>query len=185
MAQTRTQDGLLSVLIADHRAVEEVFQALESREGTPQHRRELADHMITELVRHSVAEEHYLYPEVRRSLDSGGDIADQAIKEHGEVEKLLKELEGMAATDPKFNSTVLDIILDVRQHFLEEEQKILPRLAQECSADRLVELGRKVQRAKETAPTRPHPASPSRPPANLILDPGAGLIDRLRDALDR
>jgi hypothetical protein len=44
-------------------------------------------------------------------------------------------------------------------------------------------LAEQFQQAKKTAPTRPHPAAPDKPPANRIMDPGAGLIDRLRDAL--
>lgn len=185
MAQTRTQDDLLTVIIADHRAFEEVFQLLERKDGSPQDRRDLADHMITELVRHSVAEEQFMYPEVRKSLDHGDKVADHEIEEHGEVEELLKQLEGIAATDPKFDSTVQEVILNVRHHMQEEESQTLPRLAQVCSDERLTELGEMVLQAKKIAPTRPHPNAPSTPPANLVLGPGVGLIDRLRDALTK
>jgi len=34
------------------------------------------------------------------------------------------------------------------------------------------------------APTRPHPLASDRPPLNRLLAPGAGLIDRMRDALN-
>ena len=44
-------------------------------------------------------------------------------------------------------------------------------------------LGDKVRRAKKLASTRPHPAAPTKPPANRILAPGLGLVDRMRDAL--
>lgn len=37
--------------------------------------------------------------------------------------------------------------------------------------------------AKKPAPTRPHPAAPDKPPANKLLGPGAGLVDRARDML--
>jgi hypothetical protein len=40
-----------------------------------------------------------------------------------------------------------------------------------------------VRRAKKMAPTRPHPSAPDTPPANKLLAPGTGLVDRLRDAL--
>jgi hemerythrin superfamily protein len=62
------QDDLVSVITKDHREVERIFAELESGAGTAQHRRELADHMTTELVRHSVAEEMYMYPAARRVL---------------------------------------------------------------------------------------------------------------------
>ncbi|MQA02628.1 MAG: hypothetical protein GEV07_07875 [Streptosporangiales bacterium] len=33
------------------------------------------------------------------------------------------------------------------------------------------------------APTRPHPSAPDSPPANKLLAPPTGLVDRVRDAL--
>ncbi|MFC7818964.1 hemerythrin domain-containing protein, partial [Streptomyces sp. NPDC057367] len=49
--------------------------------------------------------------------------------------------------------------------------------------DELMKLGDKVRQAKKTAPTRPHPSAPDTPPANKLLAPGAGMVDRVRDAL--
>jgi hypothetical protein len=51
------------------------------------------------------------------------------------------------------------------------------------SEETLMELGEKVRRAMEKTPTRPHPSAPDTPPANKLLKPGAGLVDRTRDAL--
>jgi hypothetical protein len=65
----------------------------------------------------------------------------------------------------------------------EEERDLLPRLQEACDHKELVELGEKFEQARRMAPTRPHPAVPDKPPANKLLAPGAGLIDRLRDAL--
>ncbi|MCV2457821.1 hemerythrin domain-containing protein, partial [Streptomyces sp. ICN988] len=39
------------------------------------------------------------------------------------------------------------------------------------------------RQAKKTAPTRPHPSAPNTPPANKLLAPGAGMVDRARDLL--
>jgi hypothetical protein len=72
---------------------------------------------------------------------------------------------------------------DIRHHIEDEEQNLLPRLQEACSQEQLEDLGKKVLRAKKMAPTRPHPSSPDKPPANKLLAPGAGLVDRLRDAL--
>jgi hypothetical protein len=52
-----------------------------------------------------------------------------------------------------------------------------------CDAEELRELGEKFENSKKIAPTRPHPSAPDHPPANKILGPGVGLIDRMRDAL--
>ena len=54
-------------------------------------------------------------------------------------------------------------------------------LAGPWATQMLGDLGEKVRRAKAMAPTRPHPAAPDTPPANKLLAPGAGLVDRARD----
>ncbi|GAA5167953.1 MULTISPECIES: hemerythrin domain-containing protein [Amycolatopsis] len=174
---------LISVITTDHREVEQIFQELETGEGTPDHRRRLADHVITELVRHSVAEEQLMYPAARRYLDNGDELADHELEEHAEAEQVMKQLENVPADDPRFDQLLGDLMKDIRHHIKDEEEDLLPKLQQACSAEELRELGEKVVKAKKIAPTRPHPAAPDKPPANLILDPGAGLIDRLRDAL--
>ncbi|MBV2362943.1 hemerythrin domain-containing protein [Streptomonospora nanhaiensis] len=174
---------LIDVIISDHRAVEAVFTELEQGAPDPEHRRRLADHVITELVRHSVAEEQHMYPAARRVLDDGDEIVDHELEEHAEAEQVMKDLEGCAATDPRFEELLSTLMSDIRHHISDEEEDLLPRLRAACSPEELAELGAKVLKAKESAPTRPHPHAPDKPPANRILDPGAGMIDRMRDAL--
>lgn len=183
MTTTEGKNDLVSVVVADHRAVESVFKELESHSGSPEHRRNLADHVIAELVRHSVAEEEHMYPAVRKSLENGGTIADHEIEEHSEAERLMKDLEGVDPTDARFDELLGKLMKAIRHHVQEEESDLLPKLQSVCSEQELRDLGEKVLKAKEKAPTRPHPSAPDTPPANRILAPGAGLIDKLRDAL--
>ncbi|SFQ58913.1 Hemerythrin HHE cation binding domain-containing protein [Amycolatopsis arida] len=180
---TTERHDLISVITDDHRQVEAVFSELEKRTGSPQHRRDLADHVIAELVRHSVAEEQYMYPAARKHLPNGDQIADHEIAEHAEAEQVMKQLENVEPTDPRFDQLLGQLIADIRHHVEDEENDLLPKLQQACSEEELRELGEKVLRAKEIAPTRPHPSAPDKPPANRILDPGAGLIDKIRDGL--
>jgi hemerythrin superfamily protein len=172
---------LLDAIITDHREVEAVFVELESGGGDPQMRRELVDHVIAELVRHSVGEEAFVYPAIRRAL--GDAAADHELTEHAEAEKVMKQLDGLDPGDEKFTTLLRTLINDIRHHVTEEEQEILPKLVAACPADELDTLAEKFQQAKKTAPTRPHPSAPDKPPANRILAPGVGMIDRLRDAL--
>jgi hypothetical protein len=99
------------------------------------------------------------------------------------VEKLLKELEGRDAEDPRFDDLVARLRLAVSEHVRDEEGRLFPLLAAACTAEALDALGDKVRAAKKTAPTRPHPSAPDKPPANRILAPGVGLVDRARDLL--
>jgi len=178
-----SSQDLISVITADHREVEQVFAELESGSGSSEHRRDLADHMIAELVRHSVAEEQYMYPAIREALPDGDSIADHEISEHAEVEQVLKDLDGLDPDDARFDELLRSLIADVRHHVEEEESDVLPKLQQACTPEQLQDLGEKVLMAKKMAPTRPHPSAPDKPPANKLLGPGAGMVDRLRDAL--
>jgi hemerythrin superfamily protein len=180
---TQTRGDIVTVLTDDHRAVERVFGELESHEGSPQHRRELADHVIAELVRHSVAEEQYLYPTARRVLPDGDAVADHEVSEHAEAEQTMKDLDGVEPTDPRFDELLGKLMSEIRHHVEDEEADLFPRLQQACDEAELVELGDKIVQAKQAAPTRPHPAAPDKPPMNKILGPGAGLVDKMRDTL--
>jgi hemerythrin superfamily protein len=178
-----TSDNLITVITQDHREVEAVFQELESGQGTAQHRRDLADHVIAELVRHSVAEEEYMYPAARTALQGGDELADHELEEHAEAEELMKELDGLDPTDPRFDELLGTLMSEIRHHIEEEESDLLPKLQEACSEEQLRDLGEKVVRAKAMAPTHPHPSAPDKPPANKLLAPGAALVDRMRDAL--
>ncbi|NEE01460.1 hemerythrin domain-containing protein [Phytoactinopolyspora halotolerans] len=178
-APTRT---VIDVIVEDHREVEELFKQLESTSDSEQ-LRQLADQVIAELVRHSVAEEQYLYPAFREHLDDGDELADHEISEHSEIEETLKELESLDVTEERFQTLVRELISEVRHHVEDEENDALPRLENACGRDELIELGQKVEQAKQSAPTRPHPSAPDTPPWNKILAPGAGFVDRVRDSL--
>lgn len=177
------RNDAITILIEDHREAEQVFQELERPQGDPQHRRDLTDHVIAELVRHSVAEEQYLYPTVRKVLPDGDQLADREIGEHAEAERTMKDLDGMEPTDPRFAGLLSKLTREIRHHIRGEEAELFPRLRAMCSEADLIDLGQKIMAAKESAPTRPHPSAPDKPPLNKILDPGVGLVDRLRDAL--
>ncbi len=175
--------NVISELTTDHREVDELFAQIEALPADDQNRRRLADQLTTELIRHSVAEEEYLYPAVRRYVDGGDDLADKEIADHSEVERMLKELESCEPGDGRFDSLLTQLKTSVTTHVADEEGRLFPLLADACSSEALEELGEKVRSAKKTAPTRPHPSAPDTPPANKLLAPGAGMVDRVRDML--
>ncbi|MGW4487368.1 hemerythrin domain-containing protein [Amycolatopsis sp. NPDC004368] len=183
MTTTKHESDLISVIVDDHRAVERVFTELESGAGDTERRKDLVDHVVAELVRHSVAEEQHMYPAARKHLDGGDELADHEIEEHSEAEKVMKQLERLGPGDEEFEPLLAKLMADIRHHIKDEEEDLLPKLRSACSPDELRELGAKVLEAKEKAPTRPHPAAPDRPPANLVLDRGAAFVDKIRDAL--
>ena len=175
--------NVIDELVTDHREVEELFGKIEGLPPGDKDRKLYADQVTIELVRHSVAEESYLYPAVREHVTGGDAIADKELEDHAKAEQLLKDLESCRPGDPEFERLTGILMSEIRMHIADEEQNLFPRLRAACSPEALDDLGDKVRRAKKTAPTRPHPAAPDEPPANKPLAQGAGLIDRVRDAL--
>lgn len=178
-------DDMVTELVKDHREVEEMFTKLEQRQVPTADRAQLVQDVITELVRHSVAEEQYLYPTTRRVLDDGDAIADREIAEHDQAEQAMKQLERMDPEDADYEPTLSTFMTDIREHVQEEERDLFPRLQRSCTPEDLRELGDKIRKLKRIAPTHPHPASPSTPPGTTIAGPLAGLVDRVRDAVGK
>lgn len=178
------QEDVIAILVTDHREVEQLFSELELLTGDIGEKgKTLAEQVVIELVRHSIAEEAYLYPAVREHVPGGDQLADEEIAEHAEAEQTMKRLERLEPGDTDFWPTVRLLRGQIRHHMQEEESDLFPRLRQACTEEQLRELGAKVERAKKIAPTRPHPSAPDTPPGNKLLAPGAGLVDRIRDAL--
>lgn len=184
MTDDRPRRDVLEVLVHDHREVEDMFGKLESGGiGDARNRRAVVEQVTVELVRHSVAEEQYLYPAVRDLLPDGDEIADREIAEHAEAEQLMKDLERTDHGTPHFEELVSQLMRTVRAHIAEEENELFPRLTAVCDRAALLDLGDKVVAAKKTAPTRPHPSLPHTPPGNKVAGPVVGVVDRVRDAL--
>jgi len=181
--QTVDDQDVVDILVTDHHEVEALFVELETRQGTPEYRRQLVDVVISELVRHAIAEEAYVYPTARKALPDGDQIAEHEIAEHADAERTMKDLESVDPSDPRFDELLAHLTSTIRHHVQEEENDLFPRLRAATAREELVELAGKVTAIKKIAPTRPHPSAPDRPPANKLLAPGAGLVDRVRDAL--
>ncbi|MFI1292514.1 hemerythrin domain-containing protein [Streptomyces sp. NPDC020792] len=173
--------NVIEELTADHREVEGFFGRIQTMTGGGQDLRDLVDEVTIELVRHSVAEEQYLYPAVREHLQGGDRLADKEIADHSRIEEILKQLEGIGTDDPQMSLMLQQLMGEVTAHVQDEENNLFPRLRQNCPPEILNDLGDKIRRAKAVAPTRPHPSAPDTPPANKLLAPGAGLVDRARD----
>ncbi|HET9650469.1 MAG TPA: hemerythrin domain-containing protein [Microlunatus sp.] len=182
MAHTQDQLDVVDILTVDHQEVLDLLQEIKFATGDQQ-RRDLADLVISELVRHSVAEEMYVYPAMRKHLPDGDAAVKHDVEEHKELEATMKELEGVPAGDPRFR-VLLDQLEEIlRDHVHDEEDEQFPLLRRTIERSELVEIGEKVRLAKQVAPTRPHPSAPNNELFHKLVGPGVGLVDRLRDRL--
>lgn len=169
---------LVDAVLADHHRLVRLLDDV-AASGDARNRRELAEHAIAELVRHLDAEERFLYPAVRRLLPDGDALTERALAGHSAAQQAMKGVQQADAASPEFEPALRAMIEDVRAHLATGERDVLPAVRAAGSADELAELGRGYEQAKRTAPTRPRPEAP----ANKVVSPGLGLVDKVRDAI--
>ncbi len=141
--------------------------------------------LVATVSRHLSAEEQYLYPTVRRVLPGGADLADRELAADTAILEALRRLHRTPVTDAAFPAAVDMVGRQWRRHSRCANREVYPGLRDRCTGNELVRLGNRVAIAQEAAPTRPHPATPTTPPANKVVDPAIGVVDKLRDALTR
>lgn len=173
---------VIALLEHDHREVEQMFAEFESA-SSAQEKRTIADKIIIELVRHSEAEEQAVYPLMAKKIDGGKQLIEHEIEEHTGAEKIMKDLDGLDAEDPKLGVLMGQLKAAILQHVQEEEGEAFPKFRQVTTDEERENLGTVVQGLKKIVPTHPHPMAPDHPPFNALLGPGAALVDRVRDLL--
>jgi hemerythrin-like domain-containing protein len=178
------QRDVIEVLERDHREVEQMFVELESLRGgstedAMSRRKALTEQVTIELVRHSVAEEVLVYPQVEDKVSA--EEAKHARQEHAEAEETLQRLEKLDADDPGFDDELATLMAEIRHHIDDEEGQMFMHMRQVIDADELRKLGSRVEAFKKVAPTRPHPNVPNEPLPRMAAGPAASLFDRMRD----
>ncbi len=177
-----TEADVVDELSSDHREALALLDRLANSIDADQ-RRDLADTVIAEVVRHAVAEEMYVYPAMREHVPDGDQAVEHDIEEHKQLEGTMKQLEAVDPGEPRFDSLVREMTEQLRHHAYDEETEQFPRLRERIPRDELVRMREKVETAKKLAPTRPHPSAPNSELFHKLAGPGVGMVDRLRDRL--
>jgi len=182
MTETAAEQDVVDVLTTDHHEFLALIQQIKASAEADQ-RRDLADTLISELVRHAVAEEMFVYPAMRKHLPNGDQAVKHDTEEHKELEKTMKKLESVDADSSTFNQQIGELEATLRDHVADEESDQFPQLRAAIPREELVEMAAKVEAAKKAAPTRPHPLAPNNQVFHKLVGPGVGMVDRLRDRL--
>ena len=174
----------IKLLEEDHRSVEKLFKEFEAA-GDRAHvtKGRVVDSIIEELSIDAAIEEQVFYPAARSAVSQTTPMVLESLEEHHVVKWLLSELDSMEPTDERFEPKVTVLIEQVRHHVKEEEHDLFPEVSKGLGDVRLGQLGQELETAKKTAPTRPHPAAPDTPPANLVSGLVAGALDRVSDVV--
>jgi hemerythrin-like domain-containing protein len=178
-------------LSGDHAVLKRMLDALErspdnstgATDAVVDARKAVAQQLIVDCSGHEAAEEQYFWPIVRERVPGGSDLADQAIEQETEAKQILNELGKLGGSEHEFDALVDTFIPGCRAHIEFEETRVWPGLRKVLGPDESQELGKKLTKAKERGPTRPHPRTPPTPAVLATLRPAVAVVDRLRDAV--
>lgn len=145
-------------------------------------RKKMAEQLIIEESRHEAVEEMYFWPAVREHLPDGDRLADEATGQEQEAKEVLNKLDKLDANDEEFEQLISTFTAAAMEHITFEETQVWPGLRSALSSAAADELGDKLEKAKKTAPTRPHPHTPPSPGVLKATGPAAALADKARDA---
>src|SRR5215208_8243048 len=95
-------------------------------------RKDLTEQVTVELVRHSVAEEVLVYPQVDEEVSA--DEAEHAREEHAEAEKTLQRLEKLDADDPRFDDELATLMEEIRHYIEDEEGQMFAKMRETIDA---------------------------------------------------
>lgn len=173
---------VVDILTTDHKEMMELADQIKHSSDLDR-RRDTADTLIAEVMRHAVAEEMYVYPVIEKYVPNGTEEVEHDKQEHDEIVQVMKQLEDCNAADPLFMERTEKLQGLLSHHADDEESQQFPKMRKHISGEQLIELGKKVENAKKLAPTRPHPSAPHSELFHKSVGAGIGMIDRLRDKL--
>lgn len=141
-----------TILPEDHQAmldfIDIIKQAIDAEA-----RRDTPDTVIAEVVRHSVAEEMFVYPAMKKYLPQGKDEVEHDKQEHEGLVDVIQRFEDVEAEAHRFMELVHELNCQLRHHVSDEEDEQFPKLREYILAEERQAVGQKVEQAKRFAPT--------------------------------
>jgi hypothetical protein len=120
-------------------------------------RKSIVNMVAIRLSQHETTEEKYLWPAVRKVLEQGDALADEAISQEQKGTLTLAELGGLAPDTDRFDECVEQLVAQCRKHVAYEE-KVFALLREALPGDERERMGRKVGTATAKAEREGKPA---------------------------
>ncbi|MGT2477614.1 hemerythrin domain-containing protein [Paraburkholderia terrae] len=138
----------ITLLKADHRAVEKLFDAFEkAADDDLEAKGTLVRRACEELTVHAMIEEELLYPAAHKALEKQDEIdVDEAYVEHYLVKTLIEKFDSLRPGEDGFDATFKVMSELVKHHVEEEESELFPELR--GSGVDLVALGARLSARK-------------------------------------
>jgi hemerythrin-like domain-containing protein len=133
----------LKLLKEDHDYVKKCFKNFEKMDEAD--RPKLVKEVIKALKAHTEIEEKIFYPAVRKAIDED-DLMNEALVEHDSAKTLIRQLERMKPSNPRYAATFTVLGEYVKHHIDEEEKEMFPKARR--NRVNLEALGKKMMERK-------------------------------------
>ncbi|PJE23900.1 MAG: hemerythrin [Mycobacterium sp.] len=177
----------LTFLRQDHKSVLGMLEVLDGAPESDGAQLSGLETMVNNLIisesQHEAVEEQFFWPAVRRAVEGGDELADQAIAQEESGKKLLQRLQDSAPGDPDYHEALKEFVKAGREHIMFEQDVVWPRFSAAVDQQELEQLEGKLETAKKVAVTRPHPKTPSDSLTQKTMGLGAAVVDHVRDAV--
>ncbi|WP_432534491.1 hemerythrin domain-containing protein [Kineococcus arenarius] len=176
--------SILSRQSRDHADLDALMRAYDDEPDADARGRVVAE-LAERALRHAFAEETVLFPAYRQHLPEQGEELTRHIEgDHQQVNELLVQLQDADPRSPDYDATVRRAFEVIRHDAHDEEDDLLPRLQRVATEEELRAIGAAWEVQRRTAPTRPHPKVPRRPPGNALAAVPLAVTDRVKDAAE-
>lgn len=137
---------VFELLKEDHRKVEAAFaefkRAADDAAKTP-----LVQSICHELKVHALVEETFVYPELSKVSQGGGELQTHSLEEHERIENAVTRLEQATS---QYDADMAELEEAVTHHVHEEETRVFPALEASLDPEYLNTLTHQVYQAKAT-----------------------------------
>ena len=124
MAKAKKPVSAIELLMEDHEYVKKAFRAFEKMDEEDQPA--LVKQVCEALKVHTRIEEEIFYPAMRKAIEDQ-DLLEEAEVEHDSAKILIRRLERMKPSDPKYAATFTVLGEYVNHHVKEEESEMFPK----------------------------------------------------------
>jgi hemerythrin superfamily protein len=155
-----TETDAIDLLLHDHRAIDRLAEQLDATDDVAEIAR-LLDRIVVELTAHEAAEHEVIFPAFRATLGRADDeTIERRMGEHEELNDVLAEMQALEPDCFGFVKRASALLLDVRGHFLREEESVFVRMRDSMSDEELADLGSRALAVKQRAAAQPGDPTP-------------------------
>jgi hemerythrin superfamily protein len=134
----------VELLTSQHQEAENLFKQIEAS-SDPTEKQTLLNEVMAALRMHTKIEEEVLYPVLRNEMTESTKLFEEAMQEHQEAKKAMKELESMSPEESDWQDHFEILMHGVLHHAKEEETEMFPKMQEQLGAERLQELGEQME----------------------------------------